>query len=72
MSGERNQVSKTLFKGFYAMNASFLKHFPTEMFCQILVGFFDIFFFFNEMKRRWIFRLNLAEKGSVSYTPSLF
>lgn len=44
MLGERNQVSKELFKGFYAMNASLLKHFLTEMFCQILVGVFQCFF----------------------------
>lgn len=32
MSGERNQISEKLFKGFRAMNASFLKHFLTEVF----------------------------------------
>lgn len=30
------------------MNASFLKHFLTEMFCQVLVGFFfRVVFFFH-------------------------
>lgn len=27
------------------MNASFLKHFLTEMFCQVLVGIFSVGFF---------------------------
>jgi len=50
MSGERNQVSKKLFKGFYAMNASLLKHFLTEMTCHILVGVFR--WFFNEIEMK--------------------
>lgn len=44
MSGEQHQVSKKLFKGFYAMNPSLLKHFLSEMFCQVLVGVFRCFF----------------------------
>lgn len=50
MSGEWNQVSKKLFKGVYAMNASLLKHFLTEMFCRILVGVLGCFFDEIEMK----------------------
>lgn len=32
MSGERDQVSEKLFKGFNAVNTSFLKHFLTDVF----------------------------------------
>lgn len=35
MPGEWNQVSKKLFKGLYAVKASLLKPFLTEIFCQM-------------------------------------